>query len=281
MEATPRGLLVGGDGMFKGGVRTGRVGFFDFNTVAFPAPAPDTSITTPIEGRVVANNVPFDITGTARVASGTVGRVQVQIQDRDSGQFLQDNGTAFTTFGNSANTSTRRCPVAERPGPGRSRPPSRRTATCWSRPRRSPPPVAARGHHPGDQEVRVVQHRGPDAHDEHHRAERDPVLDHVHHDRHRERRQGVSLSYWFRDSAEPLPAGRRVGGRHLQHVPRDPGRHRRRRRPGRTTSPCRTRGLARHATDTTGQADLRSATGTGSSRRRRSRRASRSRSRWR
>lgn len=104
MEATPRGLLVGGDGMFKGGVRTGRVGFFDLNTVAFPAPAPDTSITTPIEGRVVANNVPFDITGTARVASGTVGRVQVQIQDRDSGQFLQDNGTAFTTFGNSGNT---------------------------------------------------------------------------------------------------------------------------------------------------------------------------------
>jgi large repetitive protein len=97
MEATPRGLLIGGDGMFKGGVRTGRVGFFDFNSVPFPAPAPDTTITTPIEGRVVANNTPFEITGTARVATGTVGRVQVQIKDRDSGQFLQDNGTAFTT----------------------------------------------------------------------------------------------------------------------------------------------------------------------------------------
>jgi hypothetical protein len=104
LEATPRGLLVGGDGMFKGGVRTGRVGFFDFDTVPFPAPAPDTSIATPIEGRVVANNVPFDITGSARVASGTVGRVQVQVRDRDSGQFLQDDGTAFTTFGSVANT---------------------------------------------------------------------------------------------------------------------------------------------------------------------------------
>ncbi|GAB6985657.1 PKD domain-containing protein [Nocardioides pyridinolyticus] len=104
MEATPRGLFVGGDGMWKGGVNTGRVAFFDFNTVTFPPALPDTTITTPIEGRVVANNVPFDITGTARVATGTVGRVQVQVQDRESGQYLQDNGTAFTTFGATANT---------------------------------------------------------------------------------------------------------------------------------------------------------------------------------
>jgi large repetitive protein len=104
MEATPRGLFIGGDGQWKGGVNTGRVAFFDMNSVTFPAALPDTTITTPIEGRVVANNAPFDITGTARVNTGTVGRVQVQVQDRDSGQYLQDNGTAFTTFGNTANT---------------------------------------------------------------------------------------------------------------------------------------------------------------------------------
>jgi len=104
MEATPRGLFIGGDGQWKGGVRTGRVAFFDFNTVTYPPALPDTTITTPIEGRVVQNNVPFDITGTATVATGTVGRVQVQVQDRDSGQYLQDDGTAFTTFGNTANT---------------------------------------------------------------------------------------------------------------------------------------------------------------------------------
>jgi PKD repeat protein len=104
MEATPRGLFVGGDGQFKGGVRTGRVAFFDFNTVAYPPTLPNTTITTPIEGRVVQNNVPFDITGAATVTNGTVGRVQVQVQDRDSGQYLQDDGTAFTTFGNTANT---------------------------------------------------------------------------------------------------------------------------------------------------------------------------------
>ncbi len=104
MAATPRGLFIGGDGMFKGGVRTGRVAFFDMNSVTFPAAAPDTTILTPLQGRVVANNAPFDITGTARVATGTVGRVQVQVQDRDSGQYLQDNGTAFTTFAGTANT---------------------------------------------------------------------------------------------------------------------------------------------------------------------------------
>jgi hypothetical protein len=104
MEATPRGLLIGGDGMYKGGVRTGRVGFFDFDTVPFPAPAPDTTITSPVEGRVVAANVPLDLTGTARVGSGTVDRVQVVVRDRGSGQYLQDDGTAFTGFADAPNS---------------------------------------------------------------------------------------------------------------------------------------------------------------------------------
>ena len=133
MEATPRGLFVGGDGQFKGGVHTGRVGFYDFNSVPFPAPAPDTTITTPIEGRVVDNNAPFEITGTARVATGTVGRVQVQIQDRDSSQYLQDNGTAFTTTFGGTNNSLN---ATLDPGTGTTRtwygspPQSPRTATC-------------------------------------------------------------------------------------------------------------------------------------------------------
>ena len=100
MEATTRGLFIGGDGMFQGGVRTGRVAFYDFNTVTFPAALPDTTITTPIEGRVVANNAPFSVTGTARVATGSVGRVQVRIQDRDSGQYL----TSTNTWTNTATT---------------------------------------------------------------------------------------------------------------------------------------------------------------------------------
>jgi large repetitive protein len=97
MEATPRGLFIGGDGMFQGGVRTGRVAFYDFNTVTYPPALPDTTITTPIEGRVVQNNTPFDVTGTARVASGSVSRVRVQIRDRDSGQYLTSGNTWTST----------------------------------------------------------------------------------------------------------------------------------------------------------------------------------------
>ncbi len=93
MEATSRGLFIGGDGMFQGGVRTGRVAFYDFNTVTNPPALPDTTITAPIEGRVVANNAPFEVTGTARVTTGSVGRVQVRIQDRDSGQYLTSANT--------------------------------------------------------------------------------------------------------------------------------------------------------------------------------------------
>jgi PKD repeat protein len=97
MIATPRGLFIGGDGMFQGGVRTGRVAFYDFNSVTYPAPLPDTTITAPIEGRVVASGTPFSVTGTAQVATGSVGRVQVQIQDRDSGQYLTSTNTWTST----------------------------------------------------------------------------------------------------------------------------------------------------------------------------------------
>ena len=47
----------------------------------------------------------------------------MQIQDRDSGQYLQDNGTAFNTFGNTANSLNATLVAAPaRPAPGRSRP---------------------------------------------------------------------------------------------------------------------------------------------------------------
>ena len=131
MEATPRGLLIGGDGMFKGGVRTGRVGFFDFNSVPFPVPAPDTTITAPIEGRVVENSTAFEITGTARVATGTVGRVQVQVQDRDSNQSLQDNGTRVHHLRRHRQHAQRH--------PGRRAPGRRAPGRSRSRPRASPP----------------------------------------------------------------------------------------------------------------------------------------------
>ena len=87
--ATPRGLFAGGDATIQGGKSVGRVAFFDFNSQ--PAPSPiDTTIVTPIEGRVAASGVPFTITGQATAPSG-VTRVQVEIQDSGSKQYLQDD----------------------------------------------------------------------------------------------------------------------------------------------------------------------------------------------
>lgn len=99
MLAVPNGLLVGGDGMIQGGVRTGRVAFYDLRTAPKATPT-NTSITTPIEGRVVPSGQDFSIQGTAR--SGTsVARVQVEVQDRDTHQYLKDD---LTTWGSAFNT---------------------------------------------------------------------------------------------------------------------------------------------------------------------------------
>ena len=94
MEATTRGLFVGGDATYQGGKNTGRVAFYDFNSN--PAPSPiDTAVINPIEGRVVASGAQFVIDGQA-TAPGRVRRVQVEIQDRNTKQYLQDN---LTTWG--------------------------------------------------------------------------------------------------------------------------------------------------------------------------------------
>jgi len=90
MEATARGLFVGGDGMYQGGKNTGRVAFYDFNSNPAPT-AIDTTITTPIEGRVVQSGVQFVIQGQATAGTGQVRRVQVEIQDRNTKQYLQDD----------------------------------------------------------------------------------------------------------------------------------------------------------------------------------------------
>jgi PKD repeat protein len=99
MEATPRGLFVGGDGMYQGGKNTGRVAFYDLNTNPAPT-AVDTTIETPIEGRVVQSGVQFTIQGRGTATGGQVRRVQVEIQDRNTKQYLQDD---LTTWGGANN----------------------------------------------------------------------------------------------------------------------------------------------------------------------------------
>jgi PKD repeat protein len=93
MEATARGLFVGGDGQYKGGKNTGRVAFFDLNSNPAPSSV-ETTVVNPIEGRVVASGVQFVIDGRA-TAPGRVRRVQVEIQDRNTKQYLQDNLTSW------------------------------------------------------------------------------------------------------------------------------------------------------------------------------------------
>jgi PKD repeat protein len=89
MEATSRGLFVGGDGNIKGGVDTGRVAFFDLASV--PAPAlPNTTMKAPIEGRVVPSGTEFAITGRG-ITNSDVRRVELQIRRSGTNLYLQDD----------------------------------------------------------------------------------------------------------------------------------------------------------------------------------------------
>ncbi len=100
MEATPRGLITGGDANRQGGANVGRVAFFDLNQLP-AASNPNTTITSPIEGRVVATGDEFVIEGAA-TSTGTVGSVQVELQS--GSQYLQDNLTSWGSF-NTINAS--------------------------------------------------------------------------------------------------------------------------------------------------------------------------------
>jgi hypothetical protein len=101
MLATSRGLFVGGDGNTKGGKNVGRVGFFDLAQLP-AASAVDTFIDAPIEGQVKAANQPFVLSGRA-IAPAGVTRVQVEIQNRNTSRWLQDD---LVTWGASNTINT-------------------------------------------------------------------------------------------------------------------------------------------------------------------------------
>ncbi|MCU1359384.1 MAG: domain containing protein, partial [Ilumatobacteraceae bacterium] len=89
MLVFPRGVIMGGDALTQGDQTVGRVAFYDFN--AIPAVGPnETTLDTPIEGRVEPTVTPFTISGKATAASGVL-RVQVEVRDRDTNQYLQDD----------------------------------------------------------------------------------------------------------------------------------------------------------------------------------------------
>ena len=90
MELTPRGLFTAGDGNTQGGYNVGRVAFYDFNNEP-SSNGVETKITEPIEGRVVTTGVEFMVKGTASATSGGVRSVAVEVLDRESQKYLQDD----------------------------------------------------------------------------------------------------------------------------------------------------------------------------------------------
>ncbi len=104
MLVTPRGLFAGGDGNLQGDVTTGRVAFYDLDTL--PAPeANESRIVNPIEGRVEEADVEFVVDGTASANSG-VQRVQVEMIQRGSPQrWLQDDLVTWSTAFNAINAN--------------------------------------------------------------------------------------------------------------------------------------------------------------------------------
>ena len=168
----PRGLITGGDATTQGGEqrRPRRVLRLQQRPCAATAsrpPSPSRSWAGCVDSGAASSTVK----GTASAAGG-VDRVEVEIQNRDNGQYLQDN---LTTWGGS-NTDQRDPRAARAPTSttGRCRSPWPATSSCWPRPAPSPP-TAPPDPITGDQEVRDVQPRRRAAHGELLRARRGTV----------------------------------------------------------------------------------------------------------
>ena len=109
MLVMPQGVVTGGDGARQGGSSTGRVAVFDFPPTGESV---DTEITNPIQGRVFTAGQQVTLTGDARTNSGSVSRVQLEIRDTGSGQYLQDDlktwGPSNTILSDLASPARRR-----------------------------------------------------------------------------------------------------------------------------------------------------------------------------
>ena len=93
MLATPHGVITGGDAMSQGDSRVGRIAVYDFDQLPGPQ-AVDTTIDNPVKGRVFPVGQEVTLSGTARANAG-LDRVQVEIKDRGSQQWLQDDLTSW------------------------------------------------------------------------------------------------------------------------------------------------------------------------------------------
>lgn len=90
LTVTDRGLLIGHDGSAIGNRNVGRAGFMDFGAAILDNTAPTVAITSPVAGELVLN--PFTVTGTAADDTRVLS-VKVRIQDNNTGQWLQADGS--------------------------------------------------------------------------------------------------------------------------------------------------------------------------------------------
>ncbi len=98
MELTPHGLLTGGDAVTQGAQNVGSVAFYGLGDTVAPNGV-ETTITTPISGRVLPAAHDFTIEGTATAPTG-VRKVFIELQNRATGQWLQADKS---TWGGAAN----------------------------------------------------------------------------------------------------------------------------------------------------------------------------------
>ena len=229
MEVTPRGLFTGGDATTQGGENVGRIAFYDFNTVPAPGHGIETTITDPIEGRVEAGRraVHGQRHRHGRPPASSAGsRSRSRTATRN--RYLQDNLTTWRT----ANTINATPGDAERDvdAPGR----------CPLTDRRQPPHAASTAKTFGGNGSERHHARRPRRSRRSASTDQTPTTSVTGPSGSLIARptftmtgtatddNGVNSSaYWFRDDQQPLPAGRRHRGRHLQHLPRHAGRRRR------------------------------------------------------
>ncbi len=228
MEATPRGLFIGGDGMFKGGVRTGRVGVLRLQHRDQPGRRCPTPRSPP-RSRVAWSPTTRPSRSPARPGSPPAAsagcrcgsRTATAASTSPSAQHVDQHRHLGQRHARRRHHATGRGPWATGSSPP--------TATCWSRRRPSPPPPAAPATPPRrprrssrsalDDQTPTTSITGPSGIQT---STTFTVTGTANDDK------GVnSLTLLVPRRAEPLPAGRRHGGRHLQHLPRHPGRHRR------------------------------------------------------
>lgn len=98
MLVHPRGVITGGDATTQGGYNVGRIAFYDFASTT--PTANDTTITSPIAGRVESAGEPFTITGGATAASGVRSVSLEVIQSGPRPQYLQDDLTTWSATWN-------------------------------------------------------------------------------------------------------------------------------------------------------------------------------------